>query len=93
MDFMNRIKETIKNEYLYDDEHITDFEVGNPIDGAGTPQRVFVTYKEEGGNREYHRTFYATITGDGFILEEYEDACFDAGCWCLDEDEEEQGSR
>lgn len=87
------IEETIKNEYLLNNSRITEIEIGKPIDGEGTPIKVFVTYENTVGEYEYHRTFYATITGDGFILEEYEDACFDAECWCLDEDEEEQGSR
>lgn len=80
------IEETIKNEYLLNNSRIIDIETGKPIDGEGTPVKVFVTYENTLGEYEYHRTFYATITGDGFILEEYEDACFDAECWCLDED-------
>ncbi len=87
------IEETIKNEYQYGNDRITDIEFDNPIDGAGTPQKVFVTYEDKEGNREYHRTFYATIIGGGFTLEEDEEACINAECWCLDEDEEEQGSR
>lgn len=82
------IEEAIRNEYSNKDNRITEIEIGKPIDGEGTPIKVFVTYENTLGEYEYHRTFYATITGDGFILEEYEDACFDAGCWCLEEDED-----
>ena len=43
-------------------DYIEDVEVSDyPIDGEGSPYRVFVTYKDSEGRREYHRTFYATM--------------------------------
>ncbi len=80
------IEETIKNEYLLNNSRITDIEIGKPIDGEGSPIKVFVTYENTLGEYEYHRTFYATIIGGGFTLEEDEEACINAECWCLDED-------
>lgn len=68
-------------------DHIEDVEVSDyPIDGKGSPYRVFVTYKDSAENREYHRTFYATIKGDTCTLEEDEEACINAECPCADED-------
>lgn len=87
------IEEAIKSEYLLNNSRIIDIEIGTPIDGEGTPIKVFVTYENTLGEYEYHRTFYATITGNTCKLEEDEEDCINAECWCLDEDEEEQGSR
>jgi hypothetical protein len=80
------IEETIKDEYLLSNSRITEIEIGKPIDGEGTPFKVFVTYENTVGEYEYHRTFYATITGDTCKLEEDEEDCINAECWCLDED-------
>jgi len=80
------IEETIKNEYLLNNSRITEIEIGKPIDGEGTPIKVFVTYENTLGEYEYHRTFYATITGDTCKLEEDEEDCINNECWCLDED-------
>ena len=77
------IEETIKNEYLLNNSRIIDIETGKPIDGEGTPIKVFVTYENTLGEYEYHRTFYATITGDTCKLEEDEEDCINAECWCL----------
>lgn len=80
------IEETIKDEYLLNNSRIIDIEIGNPIDGEGSPIKVFVTYENTLGEYEYHRTFYATITGDTCKLEEDEEDCINAECWCLNED-------
>lgn len=38
-------------------DRIEDVEVSDyPIDGKGSPYRVFVTYKDSTENRKYHRT-------------------------------------
>lgn len=48
-------------------DRIEDVEVSDyPIDGKGSPYRVFVTYKDSTENRKYHRTFYATIKSDTY---------------------------
>lgn len=80
------IEETIKDEYLLNNSRIIDIEIGKPIDGEGSPIKVFVTYENTLGEYEYHRTFYATITGDTCKLEEDDEDCINAECWCLDED-------
>lgn len=82
------IEEAIKSEYSNNNNRITDIEIGHPIDGEGSPIKVFVTYENTVGEYEYHRTFYATIIGDTCKLEEDEEACINADCWCLEEDED-----
>lgn len=82
------IEEAIKSEYPNKPNRITDIEIGTPIDGEGSPIKVFVTYENTVGEYEYHRTFYATITGDTCKLEEDEEACINAECWCLEEGED-----
>lgn len=81
------IRSAVNNWSPWETDSIEDIEVSNrPIDGEGSPCRVFVTYKDSSENREYHRTFYAYITGNTCTLEEDEEACLNAECYCADED-------
>lgn len=82
------IKNAVNNwSHPWEVDRIEDVEVSDyPIDGKGSPYRVFVTYKDSEGRREYHRTFYATIKSDTCKLEEDEEACINAECYCMDGD-------
>ena len=81
------IRSAVNNWSPWEVDYIEDVEVSDyPIDGEGSPYRVFVTYKDSGNRRTYHRTFYATIKGDTCTLEEDEEACLNAECYCADED-------
>lgn len=78
------IRSAVNNWSPWEVDYIEDVEVSDyPIDGEGSPYRVFVTYKDSEGRREYHRTFYATIKSDTCKLEEDEEACINAECYCM----------
>ena len=80
------IKNAVINEYPNEANLIEDIEIGNPLDGRRTRFKVFVTYGDGVLNREYHRTFYALVSGGTCVLDEDAEACINAECDCLDED-------
>lgn len=81
------IRSAVNNWSPWETDSIEDIEVSNrPIDGEGSPYRVFVTYKDSEDRRTYHRTFYATIKSGTCKLEEDEEACLNAECYCMDGD-------
>ena len=79
------IKNAVVNEYPNEANLIESIEIGNPLDGADTRFKVFVTYGDGVLNREYHRTFYAIVSDGTCVLDEDAEACINAECYCLDE--------